>query len=89
MREKTEIFNKKLKTEKIPPRDGVIEIIEYTKSHDVKIGLASTTSTDNIEALFNTINNIISKDDFDFIGSRAEVEKPKPEPEFISKLFEV
>ena len=82
---KTEIFNKKLKTEKIPPRDGVIEIIEYAKSHDVKIGLASTTSTDNIEALFNTINNIISKDDFDFIGSRAEVDKPKPEPDIYFK----
>ena len=84
---KTEIFNKKLKTEKIPPREGVIEIIEYAKSHNVKIGLASTTSTDNINALFTTVSNVIYKNDFDFIGSRTVVDKPKPEPDIYFKAI--
>ena len=66
---KTEIFNNILKSKNIPPREGVLEIIKYAKSYNIKIGLVSSTTVENIEAVFTTLNNVITKSDFDFIGN--------------------
>ena len=85
---KTEIFNEKLKSKNTPPREGVIEIIEHAKSNKIKIGLASSTSVENIEAVFITLNNVITKSDFDFIGNDTLIEKQKPEPDIYLKAIE-
>ena len=66
---KTLIFNNYLKNNFINPRDGVLEVIEYAKFNNIKIGLASTTSIENIDAIFTTLNKKIKKKDFDFIGN--------------------
>ena len=85
---KTEIFNNILKSKNIPPREGVLEIIKYAKSHNIKIGLASSTTVENIEAVFITLNNVITKSDFDFIGNDTLIEKYKPDPDIYFKAIE-
>ena len=85
---KTEIFNYILKTTNIPPREGVLEIIKYAKSHNIKIGLASSTTVENIEAVFITLNNVITKSDFDFIGNDTLIERQKPDPDIYFKAIE-
>ena len=84
---KTEIFNNILKTTNIPPREGVLEIIKYAKSNNIKIGLASSTTIENIEAVFITLNNVITKSDFDFIGNSTLIDKLKPEPDIYLKAI--
>ena len=84
---KTEIFNNILKTTNIPPREGVLEIIKYAKSNNIKIGLASSTTIENIEAVFITLNNVITKSDFDFIGNSTLTDKLKPEPDIYLKAI--
>ena len=85
---KTEIFNNILKSTNIPPREGVLEIIKYAKSHNIKIGLVSSTTIENIEAVFITLKNVISKSDFDFIGNNTLINKLKPEPDIYLKAIE-
>ena len=85
---KTEIFNEKLISKNTPPREGVIEIIKYAKSHNIKIGLASSTTVENIEAVFITLNNVITKSDFDFIGNDTLIERQKPDPDIYFKAIE-
>ena len=80
--------NKKLISKNTPPREGVIEIIKYAKSHNIKIGLASSTTIENIEAVFITLNNVITKSDFDFIGNNTLIEKYKPDPDIYFKAIE-
>ena len=84
---KTEIFNNILKTTNIPPREGVLEIIKYAKSNNIKIGLASSTTIENIEAVFITLNNVITKSEFDFIGNSTLTDKLKPEPDIYLKAI--
>mgnify|MGYP001325242030 FL=1 len=85
---KTEIFNNILKSRNTHPREGVLEIIKYAKSHNIKIGLASSTTVENIEAVFITLNNVITKSDFDFIGNDTLIEKHKPDPDIYFKAIE-
>ena len=85
---KTEIFNNILKSRDTPPREGVLEIIKYAKSHNIKIGLASSTTVENIEAVFITLNKVITKRDFDFIGNDTLIEKQKPDPDIYFKAIE-
>ena len=85
---KTEIFNNILKSRNTHPREGVLEIIKYAKSHNIKIGLASSTTVENIEAVFITLNNVITKSDFDFIGNDTLIEKQKPDPDIYFKAIE-
>ena len=84
---KTLIFNNYLKNNFINPRDGVLEVIEYAKFNNIKIGLASTTSIENIDAIFKTLNKKIEKKDFDFIGNNELIKKVKPEPDIYIKAL--
>ena len=84
---KTKIFNEYMNKNKLKPRDGVLEVIEYAKLHNIKIGLASTTSIENIDAIFKTLNKKIEKKDFDFIGNNELIKKVKPEPDIYIKAL--
>ena len=75
---KTQYFNRYLKSNTINPRDGVLEVIKYAKLNNIKIGLASTTSIENIDAIFTTLKDKIRKSDFNFIGNNKLIKRVKP-----------
>ncbi|MDC0194908.1 HAD hydrolase-like protein [Alphaproteobacteria bacterium] len=78
---KTEIYNTKIQTTLIEPREGVLEIIEYAHVNKIKIGFVTSTTTNNINSVFKTLNGKVTKKDFDFIGNQNLVEKLKPHPD--------
>ena len=84
---KTSIFNKFLKSNIISPRDGVLDLINYAKKNNIKIGLASTTTIENIDAIFSTLNRKIKKNDFNFIGNNTLINKTKPHPDIYLKAI--
>ena len=84
---KTQIFNKFLKSNIISPRDGVLDLINYAKKNNIKIGLASTTTIENIDAIFSTLNRKIKKNDFNFIGNNTLINKTKPHPDIYLKAI--
>ena len=78
---KTQIYNDKINSTFIPPREGVLDILEYAHKNKIKIGFVTSTTLDNIEAVFKTLNNQIKKNHFDFIGNNTLIKKAKPAPD--------
>ena len=56
---------------------GVIEILQFVKSKNLKIGLASNSSHNLIEVVLQKVG---IKKYFDFVSSAQDVEKGKPDP---------
>ena len=65
---KTLIFNNFLKKNKLKPRTGVIDVIKYCKKNKIKIGFVTSTTKNNVDAVFISLNKYIKKRDFDYIG---------------------
>ena len=78
---KTQYFNRYLNLNIINPREGVLEVIKYAKLNNIKIGLASTTTIENIDAIFTTLKDKIIKTDFNFIGNSKLIRNVKPYPD--------
>ena len=78
---KTQYFNRYLNSNIINPREGVLDVIKFAKLNNIKIGLASTTTIENIDAIFTTLKDKISKTDFNFIGNSKLIKKVKPYPD--------
>ena len=85
---KTELFNKYLIEGNFEPREGVLNIINYAKANALKLGFVTSTTTNNINAIFSALKNFIKKDDFDFIGNNNLIDKPKPNSEIYYKALD-
>ena len=78
---KTKFFNDYLKKNEIKPRDGVLNIINFCKKNNIKLGFATSTTINNINSIFYTLKNTIGKNDFNFIGNDKIVLRKKPHPD--------
>ena len=65
---KTFIFNQYLKKNKLKPRAGVKNIIKFCKNNEIKIGFVTSTTKNNVDGVFKSLNRYIKKKDFDYIG---------------------
>lgn len=63
----------------IEPRDGVVDALETAKAHNVKLGLVTTTSPENVAALLGGLSDV-SAGTFDVIVDSSDVEQGKPDP---------
>ena len=77
---KTDIYESLIKDGGLRARNGIADLIQSAKQIGIKVGMASTTSIQNIDAIFAATKDL-NKDDFDFILSGADVKTVKPEPE--------
>ena len=84
---KTEIFNQKLLTEKLIPREGVIDVIEYAKNNQLKLGFVTSTTEDNINSIFLALKNYFTEEDFDFVGNNTMIQNPKPHPDIYKEAI--
>tara|TARA_Y100001936_G_scaffold161285_1_gene157588 strand:+ start:54 stop:713 length:660 start_codon:yes stop_codon:yes gene_type:complete len=78
---KTEIFSSFIIKNKQKLRPGVYEIMKYAKENNIRLGFSTSTTINNVNAVFETLSGQISKEDFDFIGNKSFVENEKPHPE--------
>ena len=78
---KTKFFNDYLKKNKLKPRPGVLNIINFCKKNNIKLGFATSTTINNINSIFFTLRNTINKKDFNFIGNDKLVSRKKPYPD--------
>ena len=86
---KTAIFNTKIQTSLIEPREGVLETIEYAHQNKIIIGFVTSTTSNNIDSVFKTLNGKVTKKDFDFIGNQNMVQKLKPHPDIYLEALKV
>ena len=84
---KTQIYNDKINSTFVPPREGVLDVLEYAHKNNIKIGFVTSTTPDNIDAVFKTLNNQIKKNHFDFIGNNSQINEPKPAPDIYIKAL--
>jgi HAD superfamily hydrolase (TIGR01509 family) len=86
---KTVIYNTKIQTSVIEPREGVLEILEHAHLNKIKIGFVTSTTSNNIDSVFKTLNGKVTKKDFDFIGNQNMVQKLKPHPDIYLEALRV
>lgn len=86
---KTEIYNSKIQTSLIEPRESVLEILEHAHLNKIKIGFVTSTTSNNIDSVFKTLNGKVTKEDFEFIGNQNMVQKLKPYPDIYLEALRV
>ncbi len=86
---KTDIFDKIIISNSISARKGVLKIFKYAKKNNIEIGLVSSTSKKNIDAIFKALDGQISREEFSFIGNKNLVSKPKPNPDIYFKALDI
>ena len=83
---KTQLSGEALLIVRPSPRPGVAELIAYCKSHKIKVAFVTTTYRANLDAIFAAVDEL-SPDDFDYVGTRDDVEHGKPAPDaFVAAL---
>ncbi|PJI84456.1 HAD superfamily hydrolase (TIGR01509 family) [Yoonia maricola] len=78
---KTAIFDDMMVNEGLTPRPGVLHLIQFAKDSGMKVGFATTTSRNNVQAIFIALNNCLQRSAFDFVGDDESVVATKPDPE--------
>ncbi len=78
---KTEIFSSFISQNKQELRKSVDKIIKFTKKNNIKLGFATSTTINNVDAVFESLIGQISKNNFDFIGNKSMVRNEKPNPD--------
>ena len=73
-----EVFQKHLKEQGMPMKEGVYELLEYLKKADYKIGLASSTRTEIVKEELEAAK---IAQYFDVIVGGDQVKESKPNPE--------
>ncbi|WP_445256402.1 HAD family hydrolase [Nocardioides aurantiacus] len=76
---KSQIFQDKLIESGVEPRAGVVETIEAAQREGLKLGLVTTTSPDNVDALVTALRHHVDLGGFDVVVDVTQVEQPKPD----------
>lgn len=79
-RRKSEIYREKLSSDHIRLRPGVTELIHAAKSEGIRLGIATSSSKKNVEALLINALDMHSLELFDTIVTCEIVEDKKPSP---------
>ena len=76
---KSRLFQQALATAPPPPRPGVVETITEARRAGLGVGLVTTTSPENVEALLGALEGV-DRSDFDVVVDSSVVSEPKPSP---------
>lgn len=82
-KEKNQLVYNKIIRDGVPVKEGLYELLDYLKSRNIKIGLA-TSSIDVIAKKYLSMANVINY--FDYLVFGNEVENSKPDPEIFLKV---
>jgi HAD superfamily hydrolase (TIGR01509 family) len=77
-RTKSKIFQNSLATATVEPRAGLVEMIHSAKAQEVKLGLVTATSPENVEQLLSALHPSIQASDFDVIVDASCINNSKP-----------
>lgn len=78
---KSALFQERLAQADLTAREGVLDTVRGAKDLGWKVGLVTTTSQGNIEALLGALGPDLDADVFDVIVDASHVESSKPDPE--------
>lgn len=85
---KTAIFDEAMIEDGLSLRAGVAEVIEKAKRDGVKLAFVTTTSRDNVDAIFQALGDSLGRDDFDFVGDASVTSVGKPRPDIYTSALD-
>ena len=77
---KSEIFQELLGSSQQRPRPGVAETIRAAHEQGLRVGLVTSTSTENVAALLDAVRGEIGAGELDVVVDSSRVERTKPDP---------
>ena len=88
--EKTKIFDDLMVSGNVLLRPGVANLIEQALDNGIKLAFVTSTSKDNVDAVFQALKNQLNRSNFSFIGNDKMVSNAKPKPDiYLSALSEL
>jgi HAD superfamily hydrolase (TIGR01509 family) len=81
-----EYILEEIKDKQIPTSIGLMELLQYLKNNEIKIGLASSSDRFYVDAILKYYNIL---DYFEYIVAGDEVKRKKPEPDIYLKIMEL
>lgn len=76
---KSRLFQESLAGSGLKARPGVLETVKGARDKGLRVGLVTTTSAENVAALFDALAPELTTADFDVIVDSSRVEVPKPD----------
>lgn len=77
---KSQRFQQALAEADLAPRDGVLDVVAGVRDAGHRLALVTTTSPENVAALFASLEPALGRADFDLVLDTQSVEMPKPDP---------
>ncbi|WP_298976221.1 HAD-IA family hydrolase [uncultured Roseobacter sp.] len=86
---KTEIFDAAITARGLSLRPGVSGVVTAAKEQGIRLGFVTTTSRQNVDAVFAALAGDLSAGDFDFGGDATMVDHSKPAPDIYRHALDV
>ncbi|MDC0599068.1 HAD-IA family hydrolase [Candidatus Pseudothioglobus singularis] len=85
--EKTKIFDNLMVSGNVLLRPGVANLIEQALNKGIKLAFVTSTSKDNVDAVFQALKNQLNRSNFSFIGNDKMISNTKPQPDIYLKAL--
>ncbi len=85
--EKTKIFDELMVDGGVLLRPGVANFIDQALDNEIKLAFVTSTSKDNVDAVFQALKNQLNRSIFSFIGNDKMVSNTKPKPDIYLKAL--
>ena len=85
--EKTKIFDELMVSGDVLLRPGVANLIDQANDNGIKLAFVTSTSKDNVDAVFQALKNQLNRSNFSFIGNDKMVSNAKPKPDIYLKAL--
>lgn len=77
---KSSLFQEHLATTPLTPRPGVTEVISAAHAADMEVGLVTSTSAANVDALLLALSPHLTRESFEVVVDAETAERAKPDP---------
>lgn len=85
---KTANYTRIINSGEVPLRDGVERLLDEARAAGIRLGIATTTTFENIQALLHTTLGPAALDRFEVIGAGDQVAHKKPAPDIYLHVLE-
>jgi beta-phosphoglucomutase-like phosphatase (HAD superfamily) len=86
-RTKTRIYKELVESGRLPLRPGVKRLLTEARAAGLKLGIATTTTLDNVHALLDSALGTRGANWFDAVGAGDLVERKKPAPDIYNLVL--
>lgn len=80
-RRKTALFDREIEEGALELRPGVLDVLDMARDVEIPVGLATSTSRENLDVMFSATTGQLTEERFAFVGDASMAARPKPAPD--------